>query len=124
MCQEYIIHLDDYLRHIDEKLRLYIMLTELTELACELPDCAKTEELKSLARTYDKVAYEMWRSWDCLDLYREEGSNRWLDEVMENELLPVDEVETAPVRSKFDEAVEKIAGLFAQILNCCEEMNG
>ncbi len=92
MENEYIIQMDDYLQHVGDKLKLYAMLMELATAVNEMPDCAKTDELRSLAKIYKKTAYKMWKSWGSPELYQEEADDRWLASLMESELLPLDEV--------------------------------
>ncbi len=92
MENEYIIQLDDYLQHVGDKLKLYAMLMEITTAVNEVPDCAKTEEVRSLAKIYKKVAHKMWKSWGSPELFQEESDNHWLENLIENELLPLDEV--------------------------------
>ncbi len=93
MENEYIIQLDDYLQHITDKLKLYAMLMELATAVNEMPDCAKTEELRSLAKIYKKAAYKMWRNWGSPELFQEESDDCWLEDLIESELLPLDEVD-------------------------------
>ncbi len=92
MKNEYIIQLDDYLKHIADKLKLYAMLMELATAVNEVPDCAKTEEVRSLAKIYKKAAYKMWENWGSPELFQEESDNHWLENLIESELLPLDEV--------------------------------
>ncbi len=92
MENEYVIQLDDYLQHITDKLKLYAMLMELATAVNEVPDCAKTEELRSLARTYKKITNKMWRNWGSPELFQEESDDYWLENLIESELLPLDEV--------------------------------
>ncbi len=93
MENKYIIQLDDYLQHVGDKLKLYAMLMELATSVDELPDCAKTEEVRSLARTYKKIANKMWRNWGSPELFQEESDDCWLEDLIESELLPLDEVD-------------------------------
>ncbi len=93
MENEYVIQLDDYLQHVGDKLKLYAMLMELATAVNEVPDCAKTEELRSLAKIYKKAAYKMWESWGSPGLFQEESDDCWLEDLIESELLPLDEVD-------------------------------
>ncbi len=92
MSDEYIIQLDDYLQHVGDKLKLYAMLMEITTVVNDLPDCAKTEELRSLAKIYKKAAYKMWKSWGSPELFQEESDDHWLENLIGSELFPLDEV--------------------------------
>ncbi len=92
MENEYVIQLDDYLQHIGDKLKLYAMLMELATAVNEVPDCVKTEELRSLAKIYKKAAYKMWKSLGSPELFQEESDNYWFENLIESELLPLDEV--------------------------------
>ena len=42
MDNVFMIHLDDYIRHIDEKLELYAMLRQLEDAIGKLPECRST----------------------------------------------------------------------------------
>ncbi len=92
MENEYVIQLDDYLQHVGDKLKLYAMLMELATAVNEVPNCAATEELRSLAKIYKKAAYKMWKNWGSPELFQEESDNHWLKNLIESELLPLDEV--------------------------------
>ncbi len=92
MENEYVIQLDDYLKHVGDKLKLYAMLMEITTAVNDLPDCAKTEELRSLAKIFKKAAYKMWENWGSPELFQEESDDHWLENLIESELLPLDEV--------------------------------
>ncbi len=87
----YLIHEDDYLRHIDEKLFIHTMLKELADLSAKLPDCPETEKIKEIAEIYGAEAEELWNGWGISEQYLSDASVEWLRETMENELLPLED---------------------------------
>lgn len=84
---EYLIHLQDYLRHIDEKLMCYIMVRELAEAIRKLPLRAETYNIKSLAEKCAKTSNNLWDSWGIPESYLSSGNTNELTELIESELL-------------------------------------
>ena len=61
--ETYLIHSEDYISHINDKVRLYSMMKQLTHMIGKLPIKNSTDELIKLYTRYDELAEEMFRSW-------------------------------------------------------------
>ena len=66
----YLIHGDDYLSHIEDKVHLYSMLKQLNHQIARLPSNHGCKELSMLAAQYDAIAEEMFRSWGIPKSYQ------------------------------------------------------
>ena len=87
----YVIHENDYMQHITDKVELYNMMRTITEAVRELPDCEKLASLKCSAANMEKCAQMMFDGWGIPEEYLEDGDKVHLAELMEEELLPVEE---------------------------------
>ena len=83
----YLIHGEDYLGHINDKVHLYSMLKQLNHMIARLPNNRGSKELSMLAARYDEIAEEMFRSWGIPKTYLVFRNNEDLAELMENELI-------------------------------------
>lgn len=83
----YLIHEDDYIRHIDEKLELYAMLRQTASAVKKLPDSKASKEAKRIAGIYSDRALAMYESWGIPDRYLITADLDDLCELMENELI-------------------------------------
>ena len=83
----YLIHEDDYIRHIDEKLELYAMLRQAASAVKKLPDSKASKEAKRIAGIYSDRALAMYESWGIPDRYLITADLDDLCESMENELI-------------------------------------
>ena len=87
----YLIHLDDYLGHIDNKLEMYGLLLELVRsLRSDLEAGEDAQALRTLC-AYEQKAHEMYENWGIPDSYTESGDPDDLAQLMEDELLPADD---------------------------------
>ena len=87
----YLIHLDDYLDHIDGKLEMYGLLLELVRsLRKDLEAVEDAQALRTLC-AYEQKAHEMYENWGIPDSYTESGDPDDLGQLMEDELLPDDD---------------------------------
>ncbi len=87
----YLIHLDDYLGHIDGKLEMYDLLLELVRsLRSDLEAGEDAQALRTLCH-YEQQAHEMYENWGIPDSYTESGDPNDLGQLMEDELLPADD---------------------------------
>ena len=100
----YLIHGDDYLSHIEDKVHLYSMLKQLNHQIARLPSNRGCKELSVLAAQYDEIAEEMFRSWGIPKSYLVFRNDDALAELMENELIDPED-----------------AGFVACDCPCCEE---
>lgn len=92
MNELYMIHLDDYVRHIDDKLALYAMLRQLEAAIEKLPENSRTREAKRRMALFSPKLDELWESWSIPKRYLVSGEKDDLSAVMEDELTePEDE---------------------------------
>ena len=83
----YLIHGEDYLAHVNDKIRLYAMMKQLNHMIGKLPvnDC--TKEIIKLSDRFDGLTEEMYRGWGIPKSYLVFGKMEDLSELMENELI-------------------------------------
>lgn len=90
----YLIHLDDYLDHIDGKLEMYELLLELVRsLRHDLEAVEDAQALRTLC-AYEQKAHEVYENWGIPDSYTESGDPDDLAQLMEDELLPAGDEDT------------------------------
>ena len=89
----YLIHLDDYLSHVDGKLNMYDLLLEL--VAALRRDLAEGETARAVRNlcSYEQKAHDMYEDWDIPDEYAETGDPDDLTQLTEKELMPFDEID-------------------------------
>ena len=87
----YVIHENDYMQHITDKVALYNMVRTIAEAVRELPECDKLASLKCAAANMAKCAQMMFDGWGIPEEYLEEGDRVHLTELFEEELLPVED---------------------------------
>ena len=84
----YLIHEEDYLGHIDEKLELYAMLRQLIFHLRRVPDTSACfRKVKEMANVYDIRSDELFDGWGIPGSYLVTGDPDELCELMENELI-------------------------------------
>jgi hypothetical protein len=83
----YLIHKEDYIRHIDEKLELYAMLRQLISVINKMPNCDAARDAKKTAAVYTGKCDILFESWDIPKCYLVGGDTDDLRELMENELI-------------------------------------
>lgn len=85
--ETYLIQKSDYIRHIEDKTRLYVMLRRLGIEVAKLPANRGSKELSQLSDQLLNEAEEMFRRWciakSYLAFHKEEG----LAVLMDNELV-------------------------------------
>jgi len=84
----YLIHEDDYLSHIDDKVRLYSMLKQLTFLIGKNHD---PRAVRELAGRFQKVNEELFRAWGIPRSYLVTGDKDDLRDLMDAELSDPEE---------------------------------
>ena len=84
----YLIHLDDYLSHIDGKLEMYDLLLELVRSVRKDLEAGEPSQAMRTLCAYEQQAHELYESWDISDAYAESGAPDDLAQLMEDELLP------------------------------------
>ena len=89
----YLIHEDDYLRHIDHKLEMYDLVLELVRtLRDDLAEGETARAVRDLC-SYEQQAHILFEGWTIPDEYAESGDPDDLAQLMEEELLPAGESE-------------------------------
>ena len=83
----YLIHGEDYIKHIEEKAILYSMLKQVACKVAKLPSNRGNKNLSVLAKKTEKIADKMFRSWGIPASYLYTGDSDMLAALMENELI-------------------------------------
>lgn len=83
----YLIHKEDYIRHIDEKLELYAMLRQIISVINKMPNCDAARDAKKTAAVYTGKCDSLFESWGIPKRYLVVGDTDDLRELMENELI-------------------------------------
>ena len=87
----YLIHLDDYLSHVDGKLDMYDLLLELVRSVRKDLEAGEPSQAMRTLCGYEQQAHEMYEGWDISDAYTDSGDPDDLAQLMEDELLPADD---------------------------------
>ena len=81
----YLIHEDDYLRHIDHKLEMYHLLLELVRaLRDDLAEGETARAVRDLC-SYEQQAHILFEGWTIPDEYAESGDPDDLAQLMEED---------------------------------------
>ena len=83
----YLIHEEDYVKHIDEGMVLYTMLKEITHGVSKLPSEHGNKALIDLAARADRLAEKFYRTWGIPASYVYTFNHANLAFLMENELI-------------------------------------
>ena len=83
----YLIHEEDYVKHIDEGMVLYTMLKEITHRVSKLPTVPGNKALVDLAARADRLAKMIYRNWGIPASYAYTFNRANLAFLMENELI-------------------------------------
>ena len=83
----YLIHREDNVGHIDDKVRLYSMLKQINHMISRLPSNRGNKELTDMAVCFDIFSDEMFRGWGIPKSYLVFGHEAALSKLMENELI-------------------------------------
>ena len=83
----YLIHEEDYVKHIDEGMVLYTMLKEITHGVSKLPSQRGNKALIDLAARADRLAEKIYRTWGIPASYVYTFNHANLAFLMENELI-------------------------------------
>ena len=89
----YLIHLDDYLSHVDGKLDMYDLLLELVRSVRKDLEAGEPSQAMRTLCGYEQQAHEMYEGWDISDAYTDSGDPDDLAQLMEDELMPFDEMD-------------------------------
>ena len=83
----YLIHEDDYFKHIDEGMVLYTMLRDITHRISKMPTDHGDKALVDLAARADRFAEKIYRTWGIPASYVYTFNRANLAFLMENELI-------------------------------------
>ena len=101
----YLIHKDDYIKHIENQLRLYAMVKQLAINIKRLSPNRGSKAISDMAKRYNATAEAMFRSLGVPKGYFYCGVEEDFAELMENELIKPED-----------------AGYYACNNECCCEM--
>ena len=87
----YLIDKEDYIRHINDKIQLYAMLKGLAAEIDRVPANRGSKTLSKMATQFEELSDKMFGSWGIPVEYLSVKNERFLAELMENELLAPDE---------------------------------
>ena len=87
----YLIHEEDYVKHIDEGMVLYTMLKEITHGVSKLPSEHGNKALIDLAARADRLAEKIYRTWGIPASYVYTFNHANLAFLMENELIALED---------------------------------
>jgi len=87
MDDVFMIHIDDYVKHIDDKLTLYAMLRQMEAAIGKLPECQSTREVHERMAAFSPQLKELWEGWNIPKRYLISGELDDLSNVMEDELM-------------------------------------
>ena len=101
--EHYLIHKDDYIKHIDEKLMLYSFVKQLTHHIAKLKPTNANVSIKKMAGAYILAADKLFDSWGIPSSYLVFGEESDLAELMENELIAPEDAGYYPVDDDEDD---------------------
>lgn len=88
----YLIKDEDYIAHINDKVGMYGQLTALTRETRDLLAENKAAAALRLLAKYEKAAKAAFETWGIPVSYIATGNAAELSELMENDLLPLNEL--------------------------------
>ena len=93
----YLIHGEDYIKHIEEKTILYSMLKQIACKVAKLPSNRGNKNLSVLAKKTERIADKMFRSWGIPASYLCTADSDMLADLMENELIAPEDAGYYPI---------------------------
>lgn len=87
MDDVFMIHIDDYVKHIDDKLTLYAMLRQMEAAVGKLPECGATADVRRQMAAFAPQLKELWDGWNIPKRYLVSGELDDLAGVMDEELM-------------------------------------
>ena len=88
----YLIDKTDYMKHINDKLRLYMMLKQLTHVVMHCPALHGSAHIVDLAKSFDDLSEELFRTWGIPKSYLITGDEEEIRNLLESELMPPDDM--------------------------------
>ena len=99
----YLIHEDDYIKHINEKVMLYSFVKQLTHHLVRMKLTRETEGVARMAKNFDIAAENLFDSWGIPKSYLVFDNKEDLAELMENELIAPEDAGYYPCDDECDD---------------------
>ena len=99
----YLIHEDDYIKHINEKVMLYSFVKQLTHHLVRMRLTRETEGVARMAKNFDIAADNLFDSWGIPKSYLVFDNKEDLAELMENELIAPEDAGYYPCYDECDD---------------------
>jgi hypothetical protein len=87
----YLIHEEDYIKHIDEKVMLYSFVKQLAHCIGRMKTTGVDDDFIKMAECYDATAENLFNSWGIPKSYVTLDNKDNLAPLMENELIAPEE---------------------------------
>ena len=94
--EHYLIHKDDYISHIDDKVKLYSFVKQLCHHVTKMKMTPANEHICKMAKHFYIEADKMFDGWGIPGSYLVFGDESDLAELMENELITPEEAGYIP----------------------------
>jgi len=114
----YLIHGEDYIKHIEEKTILYSMLKQIACKVAKLPSNRGNKNLSVLAKKTERIADKMFLSWGIPASYLCTADSDMLADLMENELIAPEDAGYYPINDEDECGGECYCG---NCRACCAE---
>ena len=122
----YLIHKDDYINHIDNQIRLYVMVKQLAVNIKRLAPNRGSKKITDMANHYNAIAESMFKNLGIPKSYILFGDEDSLAELMENELIAPEDAGYYPIDDEDEdddgEAIAEFMEGFGSLLTDFNEL--
>ena len=87
----YLIHGEDYLTHIYEKVEMYLLLKQLISEVDEIPPCPANHDAKEMAMALRDISDNIFADWNIPESFLSDGDEDDLTDLMDDELFSPEE---------------------------------
>jgi len=87
----YLIHGEDYLTHIYEKVEMYLLLKQLISEVDEIPPCPANHDAKEMAIALRDISDNIFADWNIPESFLSDGDEDDLCDLMDSELFAPEE---------------------------------
>ena len=87
----YLIHGEDYLTHIYEKVEMYLLLKQLISEVDEIPPCPANHDAKEMAMALRDISDSIFADWNIPESFLSDGDEDDLCDLMDSELFAPEE---------------------------------
>lgn len=87
----YLIHGEDYLTHIYEKVEMYLLLKQLISEVDEIPPCPANHDAKEMAMALRDISDSIFADWNIPESFLSDGDEDDLTDLMDDELFSPEE---------------------------------